>query len=350
MKPFLAAVALIALALITAPAALADTPGLVAAYGFEEPSGTAAVDSAAGLNPGTLSGPTRSASGRFGAALAFDGVNDRVDVADSASLDLTTGMTLEAWVRPDSGGWRTALLKERPGGLAYALYSSTDSNTPSAELRTSASPETRGPSALPTGTWSHLATTYDGATLRLYVNGTQVSSKAVTGSLAVTTGALRIGGNAIWGEYFAGVLDEVRVYNRALTAGEIQTDMGRAIVATDTTAPTVTVGGACGGATVADHLTLHPTWSDDQGPVTLRIEVDGQTAYGAVVLTGTSGTLAWEWETHGLTNGAHVMRAIARDAAGNETVSDPCQWNVDNPAAAVPITSHADGQTITGTT
>jgi hypothetical protein len=77
--------------------------------------------------------------------------------------------------------------------------------------------------------WSHLASTYDGSTLRLYVNGVLVSSTAAAGSLAASSGVLRIGGNGVWPEWFAGLIDEVRVYNRALTAGEIQTDTNTAI-------------------------------------------------------------------------------------------------------------------------
>jgi hypothetical protein len=200
--------------------------GLVAAYGFEAASGTTAADSSGKGNTGTISGATTSASGKFGRALSFDGVNDIVNVADSSSLDLTAGMTLEAWVRPDGTSWRTVLLKERPNGLAYALYGSTDNNRPSVEARTSVNFESRGPAALPTLTWSHLAATYDGSTLRLYVNGVQVSSVPRSGvsSIEVGTGALRIGGNTIWGEYFRGLIDEVRIYNRALSAAEIAAD------------------------------------------------------------------------------------------------------------------------------
>ena len=79
--------------------------------------------------------------------------------------------------------------------------------------------------ALPANVWTHLAGTYDGATVRLFVNGTQVASAAITGAIATSTGALRIGGNSMWGEYFQGTIDEVRIYNRALTPAEIQTDM-----------------------------------------------------------------------------------------------------------------------------
>jgi hypothetical protein len=59
----------------------------------------------------------------------------------------------------------------------------------------------------------------------LFVNGTQVSSQTMAGSITASTGALRIGGNTVWGEYFAGLIDEVRIYNRALTAAELTTDM-----------------------------------------------------------------------------------------------------------------------------
>ena len=74
------------------------------------------------------------------------------------------------------------------------------------------------PSALPANTWSHLAFTYNGSVMRLYVNGVEVANQTRTGSAVVSTGALKIGGNAIWGEWFAGLIDEVRIYNRALTA------------------------------------------------------------------------------------------------------------------------------------
>jgi Concanavalin A-like lectin/glucanases superfamily len=76
------------------------------------------------------------------------------------------------------------------------------------------------------GTWVHLATTYDGTTQRLFVNGVQVSQRAVSGTIDVSTGALRIGGNDVWaGEYFNGLIDEVRIFNRALSNGEIASVM-----------------------------------------------------------------------------------------------------------------------------
>ena len=103
-------------------------PGLVAAYNFEEASGSTVVDASGKGNTGTISGASRITQGRFGKALSFDGVDDWVTVNDAPSLDLTTGMTLEAWVYPtvDMTQFATVILKEQPGG---ALYDSTPTGT-----------------------------------------------------------------------------------------------------------------------------------------------------------------------------------------------------------------------------
>jgi hypothetical protein len=77
--------------------------------------------------------------------------------------------------------------------------------------------------------WTYLAATYDGTTLRIYVNGSLAQSTNVPGTLVTSNGALRIGGNSVWGEYFRGLIDEVRVYNRALSVSEIQSDMSRPV-------------------------------------------------------------------------------------------------------------------------
>jgi hypothetical protein len=77
--------------------------------------------------------------------------------------------------------------------------------------------------------WAHLAATYDGSSLRLYVNGTLVRTLALPGQLAVTAGPLRIGGNSpsipFGGQFFKGSIDEIRIYNRPLSAADIQADM-----------------------------------------------------------------------------------------------------------------------------
>src|SRR5262245_6526417 len=84
-------------------------------------------------------------------------------------------------------------------------------------------------SALVVNTWTHLAATYDGAELRFYVNGVLVESHAQTGTLATSSNPLQIGGDSLYGQYFNGRIDEVRVYNTARTEAEIQTDMNTPI-------------------------------------------------------------------------------------------------------------------------
>ena len=71
-----------------------------------------------------------------------------------------------------------------------------------------------GTAALPVNTWTHLAVTYDGSTLRFYVNGVQTGILAQTGTMATSTNPLQIGGDSLFGQYFAGIIDEVRIYNR----------------------------------------------------------------------------------------------------------------------------------------
>ena len=127
------------------------------------------------------------------------------------------------------GSWRSVVIKEQPNAEIYNLYANATSNTPVVYVVAASQPGVplgaAGTSQLPLNAWTHVAATYDNTTLRLYVNGVQVGSRAVSGALVTSTGVLRIGGNSMWGEFFAGRIDEVRIYNRALSAGEIQADM-----------------------------------------------------------------------------------------------------------------------------
>ena len=122
-------------ATVTAP----PVTGLVAAYGFDAGSGTTAADQSGNGNTGTLANATwaGAGSGKFGNALSFNGTNATVNIPHSASLNLTTGMTLEAWVRPTAlagGDWNTVIFKERPGYYGWGIYANTGSNRPSGNV------------------------------------------------------------------------------------------------------------------------------------------------------------------------------------------------------------------------
>jgi len=238
---------------VTAPAPPPPPPGgsgLVAAFGFEEASGTTAVNSSNAAFNGTIVQAARVAAGKIGQGLSFDGVNDWVTVNDitASPLDLTTGMTVEAWVNPAAmSGWETVVLKERgaagTGLLSYALYAHDGAPQgggfagPAGYLRPNPANSTTDQgvrqashTAIPLNAWTHLATTYDGASQRFYINGLLVATKAQTGGIAVGNQPLRIGGNNVSGEFFRGLIDEVRIYIRALSIAEIGADMTTPIV------------------------------------------------------------------------------------------------------------------------
>ena len=215
--------------------------GPVLALSFNEASGPMANDSSGNGNSGSINGAMRVAGqAGYGGALSFDGVSAIVTVTHSASLALSTGMTLEAWVNPTANagaapndGWRTVILKERgPNGLAYALYGNDGNSNPSRPagyINSGFDKEATAAPALPVGVWSHIAVTYDNTAIKLYVNGALRNTFTTTGAISASTGPLQIGGNNVFSlpgtEFFAGLIDEVRVYNRALSAAEIATDM-----------------------------------------------------------------------------------------------------------------------------
>ena len=112
--------------------------GLVAAYSFSEGSGTTVADISGRGNAGTLSNATWT-TGENGTGLSFNGTNAWVTIPDAASLRLTQGMTLEAWVRPTTlSGWRTIILKQTSNDLSYGLYAH-DGSVPALWLTTSGS-------------------------------------------------------------------------------------------------------------------------------------------------------------------------------------------------------------------
>ena len=146
-------------------------------------------------------------------------------VLDSASLHLSSAFTLSAWVNPAATftDYRAIVTKNPP----YYLYASSSLGLsrwkPAGRLqyrRLGINPVCQ-PSPLPINTWTHLTVTYNGSTLTLYRNGVAVANSNVSATLSPTTLSLQIGGSQ-FGEYFKGLIDEVRIYNRALTATEIQ--------------------------------------------------------------------------------------------------------------------------------
>jgi concanavalin A-like lectin/glucanase superfamily protein/Big-like domain-containing protein len=210
-----------------------NVTSLVLALSFNEGTGSTAADSSGLGNKATLSGAAWTPEGAFGGGMSFDGINDLLTVAPHGSLNASQ-VTVEAWVLPvDPSGWRDVLLKQLSNngaaGLTYALYANSDTDGGvGAYIRPSGMSSDQHVASvdrLPAGEWHHIAMTYSGTILRLYVDGIEVANRRANTALSTSSLPLFIGGNKLWGEFFKGTIDEVRVYNRALSEGEIVVDM-----------------------------------------------------------------------------------------------------------------------------
>jgi hypothetical protein len=187
-------------------------------------------DDIIGGNNGILQGAT-FANGEVGQAFSFDGSDDQIVVPHNANQNTGNQITINAWVNPNSSGHGRPIAQKRSSsnvggytfettyspfgpddGLQWAIwFGGTDQL-----LQTPAN-------VLTNGTWQHVAATYDGAAMRIYVNGVEVASVAASGSIDPVSDAFVIGRN-VTNTSFAwdGLIDEVQLFNRALSASEIQ--------------------------------------------------------------------------------------------------------------------------------
>ena len=314
------AVALGVAELAWAPASMAASSGLVAAYAFDEGSGTTVTDASGNGNNGTITNATWVTTGKYGDALKFNGTSSLVTIPDAASLHLSTGMTLEAWVNPSTvnSAWRDVIYKGNDN--FYLEATSTNASKPDAGMIAGGSyADAIGTAKLTASAWSFLTETYDGSTLRLYVNGTQVASTAHTGTIATSTNPLQIGGDSIYGQYFAGLIDNVRVYNVALTAAQIQTDQTTAVTSAPDTTPPTQPGTLT--ATAASPSEVDLSWgasTDNVGVTGYLIErCSGASCSNFAQIATTTGTGTTYKDTSVSANTSYSYRVRATDAAGN---------------------------------
>jgi hypothetical protein len=164
-------------------------------------------------------------TGKVRQAFSFDGVDDRVVVANNSSLNPTAEITVEAWI---NSGQHVAsadpVIKKAGEGAnqadGYALEFA--GNGIKFFVYTSAGWFDVGPVSIPIGTWVHVAGSYNGQFMHLYVNGELASSRAVTGPIIPSSNELHIGGDpANLDRHYNGLIDEAHVYNRALLGSEV---------------------------------------------------------------------------------------------------------------------------------
>jgi hypothetical protein len=252
----------------------------VAAYSFDAGEGTTTEDLTGNEHNGVIKGASWFANGKYGKALSFDGEDDVVTVPDTADLRLEE-FTLEAWVRPvNCGLLEPVVAKLHDEELGYALYAGGDSNAgrPEGYILDGKEIDSHAvdSNALPRHAWSHIAVTRDGAELRLYVDGELVDTGWASAVMAGGEGPMQIGGNESFvnPEYFEGLIDEVRIYNRALGEEELRQTM-EAALSTATTEAATDLG--------ANDAILNGTLKSN-GPETEYYFEYGETpAYGSIV-------------------------------------------------------------------
>jgi hypothetical protein len=213
--------------------------GLVGYWGFEESSGQTAYDASLYSNDGILGGSTSAESGdpkwttgikplsggvSGGGALQFDGVDDYVEVADDSSLNLTDAITVEAWIKPVSVVGTHSLFIDKDYSSAWALNFNVGDRI-KYYMVTSVNNEIVGAAGTITlNKWHHVVMTYDsssGAWVS-YINGVQDIDETLSGSISTSTQNLIFGRDSAGIYPFDGLIDEVRIYNRALSAEEIR--------------------------------------------------------------------------------------------------------------------------------
>ena len=213
---------ILVLALVMTSVSKGADPTLVGWWKFDEGSGTTAHDSSGNGNDGTLQGNPQWVAGKIGGALEFDGNGDYVDCGDSLAFNINTNITVACWikVRQLDKSWQAIVAQ---GDDSWRVHRSSSSNNIAWGTNGLSPKDITGSVNVNDGQWHHVAGVYDGAQKHLYVDGNLDASSNSTGKINNSSYNVNIGENAqATGRYWDGLIDDVRVYNRALTQEEIQ--------------------------------------------------------------------------------------------------------------------------------
>jgi PKD repeat protein len=313
------------------------TERLLSHWPLDESSGTTAADIAGSYNGTLVNGPVwQPAGGRIDGSLSFDGVDDRVDLGGMDVEGGSGGMTIALWARVDGFAIADGRLISKATGVNsedhYWMLSTINDTALRFRLRVGGATTTlvTGTGQIAAGVWCHVAASYDGATMRIYKDGVEVASTPASGAIATNAAVMAALGNQPAGagdRALTGRLDEVRVYNYALSASEI----------VDLANPG---GPPPNGPPVAD-FTATPT----SGEVPLAVDVDASASSDP---DGDNLSYAWDFgdgasgsgvtANHTYTQaGSYTVRLTVSDGELTDTASQTITVTSEPPANRPPV-------------
>lgn len=201
--------------------------GLVGRWTFDDGEGSIARDVSGRDNHGTVMGGAKWTEGRIGGALEFDGTDDFVSIPNESSFDITGSVTVSAWIRVESftNSWQAIVTK---GDRAWRLHRASSRKSVGfacSDLSRDQVGNLLGETDVADSQWHHVAGILDGTTASVFVDGAlDASAESFSPNISVNDYSVLIGANSqITGRLFHGLIDDVRIYDRALSVDELRT-------------------------------------------------------------------------------------------------------------------------------
>ncbi|WP_242918056.1 LamG-like jellyroll fold domain-containing protein [Pontibacter liquoris] len=261
---------------------------LVGNWKMDEGSGTTLADASEYNNKATTTGNPTWVTGVLGQAVKLDGATQYATVSNSASLSITGSITLAAWIKPEKTATQYILKKGIQGSTDGYELSLASTGRVFFRFNQATGSDTYRQNSLASypvdgNTWMHIAATYNGSVIKIYINGVENSSKTLTAPPSINANnlALAIGAQSDGASKFQGAIDEVRIYNTALSADQIKE------LASATTTPIALAAPVLvSPANAATGIELAPTlsWNGSSGATSYQMQVSPTADFATTVI------------------------------------------------------------------